>query len=96
MVKKVLSYDDIQIYNSYDDYQSGMIKNLDKLIATDEEVKTNQYFLKDMIKQIGKEMQRAGVFELIAKQTDERIKKNILEYMYSASIDAFHENAKEQ
>ena len=96
MVKKVLSYENIQAYNSYDEYYSGMTSNLDRLIPVDKEVEKNQYFLRDMIKQIGKEMQRCGAFDLVASQTNEEVKKNILTYMYTASIDAFHENAIEQ
>jgi len=73
-----------------------MKDNLEELAKTDDAIKNNKAFLQDMISQIRSEMERAGVFELIKNQKNETIQKNILAYMYTNCIDAFHENAIEQ
>jgi hypothetical protein len=71
-----------------------MKKKITAMIQKDTKfAKLNETFLTEIVEELGNQMQFCGIFELVAKQTDETTKENILTYVYQSFIDGFHENA---
>jgi len=84
------------IYEDIASFKSGLNSSLDKKITSNSDLKDNELFFRDMIEELGNQMEFSWVFDLIKEQKGIGDKETILKFVYSAFINGFHENAINQ